>query len=60
VVRTATLLMSAAGVAQVMLGRGKASTRAEARQQRREEIEQQKAEQAAKEAGQAQRGRQTP
>lgn len=60
VVRTATLLMSAAGVARTMLGQEKASTRAEARQQRREEIEQQKATQVANEAGQAQSGRQTP
>jgi hypothetical protein len=65
VVRTTTLLMSAAGVARTMLGSRRTPTRAAARQQRREEIEQQKAEQqkagqAAKEAGQAQSGRQTP
>ena len=60
VVRTTTLLMSAAGVARTMLGSRRAPTRAEARQKRREEIEQQKAEQAAKEGGQAQSGRQTP
>jgi hypothetical protein len=60
VVRTATVLMSAAGVARTLLGRGNTPTRAEARQKQREEIEQQKAEQAAKEAGQAQSGRQTP
>jgi len=59
-VRTTILLMSAAGVARTLLGRENTPTRAEARQKRREEIEQQKAEQAAKEAGQAQNGRQTP
>ena len=41
VVRTTTLLMSAAGVARTMLGRGNTPTRAAARQQRREEIDQQ-------------------
>ena len=60
VVRTATLLMSAAGVARTMLGQGNTPTRAAARQQRREEIEQQKAGQTAGEAGQAHSGRQTP
>ncbi len=41
VVRTTTLLMSAAGVARTMLGSRRTPTRTEARQQRREEIDQQ-------------------
>src|SRR6478736_1011126 len=41
VVRTTTLLMSAAGVARTMLGRVNTQTRAAARKQRREEVDKQ-------------------
>ena len=59
VVRTTTLLMSAAGVARTMLGPGKTPTRAEARQQRREEIDQQIAARTAQSAAQTPRRTQT-
>jgi hypothetical protein len=51
VARTATLLVSAAGVAQTMLGRGITPTRAEARQKRREEVDQQLAARTEQSAG---------
>ena len=59
VVRTTTLLMSAAGVARTMLGPRRAPTRAEARQQRREEVDQQIAARIEQSTGQAQSRRQT-
>jgi ABC-type multidrug transport system fused ATPase/permease subunit len=59
VVRTTTLLMSAAGVARTMLGPRRAPTRAEARQQRREEVDQQIAARMEQSTGQAQSRRQT-
>ncbi len=59
VVRTTTLLMSAAGVARTMLGRGNTPTRAAARQQRREEIDQQIAARTAQSAAQTPRRTQT-
>jgi uncharacterized protein (DUF58 family) len=60
VVRTASMVVGAAGVAGIVIGPGHARGRAAERQKRREEIEKQMAEQAAKEAGQAQNGRQAP
>jgi hypothetical protein len=60
VVRTATLLMSAAGVARIMLGPRRASTRADARQQRREEVDQQIAARTERLAAQDQSRRQAP
>jgi len=59
VVRTTTLLMSAAGVARTMLGPRRTPTRAEARQQRREEVDQQIAARMEQSTGQAQSRRQT-
>ncbi len=59
VVRTATLLMSAAGVARTLLGQGNTPTRAAARQQRREEIDQQIAARTAQSAAQTPRRTQT-
>jgi len=59
VVRTTTLLMSAAGVARTMLGPRRVPTRAEARQQRREEVDQQIAARMEQSTGQAQSRRQT-
>jgi hypothetical protein len=53
VARTATLLVSASGVVQTMLGRGNTPTRAEARQKRREEVDQQIAARAERSVGQA-------
>jgi ABC-type multidrug transport system fused ATPase/permease subunit len=64
VVRTASMVLGAAGVAGIALGPGKAKGRSAARQKRREEIEKERAEQAEKEAQEArsatQTGRQTP
>jgi len=60
VARTATLLVSAAGVAQRMLGRSKTPTRGEARQTRREEVDQQIAAREEQSAGQAQARQPTP
>jgi ABC-type multidrug transport system fused ATPase/permease subunit len=59
VVRTATLLLSAVGVARTMLGPRRTPTRAEARQQRREEVDQQIAARMEQSTGQAQSRRQT-
>jgi hypothetical protein len=60
VVRTTTLLMSAAGAARTMLGPRRTPTRAEARQQRREEVDKQIAARTEQSAGQAQTGRPKP
>ncbi len=64
VVRTASMVLGAAGVAGITLGPGKAKGRAAARQRRREEIEKERAEQAEKAEQDArsgtQTGRQTP
>jgi hypothetical protein len=59
VVRTTTLLMSAADVARIMLGPRRAPTRTEARQPRREEIDQQIAARTAQSAAQTPRRTQT-
>jgi hypothetical protein len=60
VARTATLLVSAAGVVQTMLGRGNTPTRAAVRQKRREEVDQQIAARAEGSAGRAQTRQPTP
>jgi hypothetical protein len=60
VVRTTTLLMSAAGVARTMLGPQSTATRAEARQQRRKEVDQQIAARAEQSTRQAQTRQVTP
>jgi uncharacterized membrane protein YraQ (UPF0718 family) len=64
VVRTASMVVGAAGVAGIVIGPGKTRKRAQERQKRREEIEKEMAERSEKEAqqgaGQAQSRRQTP
>jgi uncharacterized membrane protein YraQ (UPF0718 family) len=60
VVRTASMVVGAAGVAGIVIGPGKTRRRAQERQKRREEIEKQMAERAEKESGPAQSRRQTP
>ena len=59
VVRTASIVLGAAGVAGITLGPGKARGRAAARQKRRVEIEKERAEQAEKEAQEPRSGTQT-
>ena len=59
VVRTASMVLGAAGVAGIALGPGKAKGRAAARQKRREEIEKERADRAEKDAQEAQSGTQT-
>src|SRR5262245_60797583 len=60
VVRTTTLMMSAAGVARTMLGPRRTPTRAEARQKQREEVDKQIAARAEQSTGQAQISREAP
>jgi len=64
VLRTASMVVGAAGVAGIVIGPGKTRRRAQERQKRREEIEKEMAERSEKEAqqgaGQAQSRRQTP